>query len=133
LKLFGYVFVAFGLLYSRDYIEERGILRGEYYVLTLTALLGIFVLVSANSMLTVYIGVELLALSVYAMAAFDRESGVAAEAAMKYFVLGAIASGALLYDMSIIYGMTGSLDLDVIASRVGAGHASLGVVFGLVF
>jgi len=73
LKLFGFLFVAFGLLYSRDYLEERGIQRGEYYVLVMTALLGIFVLVSANSMLTVYIGVELLALSVYAMAAFDRD------------------------------------------------------------
>jgi NADH-quinone oxidoreductase subunit N len=81
----------------------------------------------------VYIGVELLALSVYALIAFDRESGIAAEAAMKYFVLSAIASGALLYGMSIIYGMTGTLDLDIIASRVTAGHASLGVIFGLVF
>jgi NADH-quinone oxidoreductase subunit N len=132
LKLFGFVFVAFGLLYSRDYLEERGILRGEYYVLVLTALLGIFVLVSANSMLTVYIGVELLALSVYAMTAFDRESGVAAESAMKYFVLGAIGSGALLYGMSMIYGMTGTLDLQEIASRLHD-PSSLGVTIGLVF
>jgi NADH-quinone oxidoreductase subunit N len=132
LKLFGYVFVAFGLIYSRDYIEERGILRGEYYVLTLTALLGIFVLVSANSMLTVYIGVELLALSVYAMAAFDRESGVAAESAMKYFVLGAIGSGALLYGMSMIYGMTGTLNLGEIAQRLHE-PPNLGVTIGLVF
>ena len=117
LKLFGFLFVAFGLLYSRDYLEDRGILRGEYYVLALTALLGIFVLVSANSMLTVYIGVELLALSVYAMVAFDRESGIAAESAMKYFVLGAIGSGALLYGMSMIYGMTGTLDLEQIAVK----------------
>lgn len=132
LKLCGYVFVAFGLLYSRDYLEERGILRGEYYVLTLTALLGIFVLVSANSMLTVYIGVELLALSVYAMAAFDRESGIAAESAMKYFVLGAIGSGALLYGMSMIYGMTGTLNLVEIAQRLHE-PPSLGVTIGLVF
>jgi NADH-quinone oxidoreductase subunit N len=132
LKLCGYLFVAFGLLYSRDYLEERGILRGEYYVLALTALLGIFVLVSANSMLTVYIGVELLALSVYAMAAFDRESGVAAESAMKYFVLGAIASGALLYGMSMIYGMTGTLDLQQLAHQVQT-PTSLGVTIGLVF
>ena len=111
LKLSGFLFVAFGLLYSRDYLEERGILRGEYYVLTLTALLGIFVLVSANSMLTAYIGVELLALSVYAMAAFDRDSGVAAESAMKYFVLGAIGSGTLLYGMSMLYGMTGTVEV----------------------
>jgi NADH-quinone oxidoreductase subunit N len=132
LKLCGYVFVAFGLLYSRDYLEERGILRGEYYVLVLTALLGIFVLVSANSMLTVYLGVELLALSVYAMAAFDRDSGIAAESAMKYFVLGAIGSGALLYGMSMIYGMTGTLSLPEIAQRLQA-PSSLGVTIGLVF
>jgi NADH-quinone oxidoreductase subunit N len=132
LKQFGFIFVAFGLLYSRDYLEERGILRGEYYVLALTALLGIFVLVSANSMLTVYIGVELLALSVYAMAAFDRESGVAAESAMKYFVLGAIGSGALLYGMSMIYGMTGTLDLQQIASQLHD-PSTLGVTIGLVF
>ncbi len=132
LKLFGYLFVAFGLLYSRDYLEERGILRGEYFVLMLTALLGIFVLVSAGSMLTVYIGVELLALSVYAMAAFDRDSGVAAESAMKYFVLGAIGSGALLYGMSMIYGMTGTLNLDEIAQRL-QGAPNLGVTIGLVF
>src|SRR5882757_539935 len=124
LKLFGFLFVAFGLLYSRDYLEERGILRGEYYVLTLTALLGIFVLVSANSLLTVYIGVELLALSVYAMVAFDRDNGIAAEAAMKYFVLGAIASGMLLYGMSIIYGITGTLGLDELAVRLGTVHSA---------
>ncbi|HUI61775.1 MAG TPA: NADH-quinone oxidoreductase subunit NuoN [Steroidobacteraceae bacterium] len=132
LKLAGFLFVAVGLLYSRDYLEERGILRGEYYVLTLTALLGIFVLVSANSMLTVYIGVELLALSVYAMAAFDRESGVAAESAMKYFVLGAIASGALLYGMSMIYGMTGTLGLQELAAALHE-PPNLGVIVGLVF
>jgi NADH-quinone oxidoreductase subunit N len=132
LKLCGFLFVAFGLLYSRDYLEERGILRGEYYVLALTALLGIFVLVSANSMLTVYIGVELLALSVYAMAAFDRDSGVAAESAMKYFVLGAIGSGALLYGMSMIYGMTGTLDLQQLGGHLHE-PPNLGVTIGLVF
>jgi NADH-quinone oxidoreductase subunit N len=132
LKLAAYLFVAFGLVYSRDYLEERGILRGEYYVLTLTALLGIFVLVAANSMLTVYIGVELLALSLYAMTAFDRDSGVAAESAMKYFVLGAIGSGMLLYGMSMIYGMTGTLNLEEIASRLHE-PPNLGVTIGLVF
>ena len=133
LKLSGFVIVAFTLIYSRAYLDQRDILRGEYNVLCLTALLGIFVLISANSLITVYVGVELLALSVYALIAFDRDSGIAAEAAMKYFVLSAIASGALLYGMSIIYGMTGSLDLDVIATRIGAGRASLGIVLGLVF
>jgi len=132
LKLAGFLFVAVALLYSRGYLEHRNILRGEYYVLALTALLGIFVLLSAGSLLTLYLGVELLALSVYALVAFDRDSGVSAESAMKYFVLGAIASGALLYGMSLIYGLTGTLELAQIATRL---HAPLnpGIVLGLVF
>jgi NADH-quinone oxidoreductase subunit N len=101
-------------------------------VLSFTALLGIFVLVSANSLLTLYIGTELLALSVYAMVAFDRDSGVAAEAAMKYFVLGAIASGTLLYGMSLVYGLTGTLELQQIAVRLQA-PSSLGIILGLTF
>jgi NADH-quinone oxidoreductase subunit N len=132
LKLSGFLFVAFALLYSRSYLERRGILKGEYFVLALTALLGVFVLASANSLLTVYVGVELLALSVYAMVAFDRDSGVSAESAMKYFVLGAIASGALLYGMSMIYGMTGTLSLDQLAATL-TGKPNLGVILGLVF
>jgi len=132
LKLAGFLVVAVALLYSRAYLVNRNMLRGEYYVLALTALLGIFVLVSAGSLLTVYLGVELLALSVYAMVAFDRDSGIAAESAMKYFVLGAIASGALLYGMSLIYGLTGTLDLGELAVRLGS-PTSLGVVMGLVF
>jgi len=132
LKLVGFLFVAVALLYSRTYLRNRNILRGEYYVLALTALLGIFVLLSANNLVTVYLGVELLALSVYAMVAFDRDSGVSAESAVKYFVLGAIASGALLYGMSLIYGLTGTLDLGEIAARL---HAPLhpGVILGLTF
>ena len=132
LKLAGFLLVAVALLYSRTYLENRSILRGEYYVLALTALLGIFVLVSAGSLLTVYLGVELLALSVYAMVAFDRDSGVCAESAMKYFVLGAIASGALLYGMSLIYGLTGTLDLAEIAARLRAPNTA-GVILGLTF
>jgi NADH-quinone oxidoreductase subunit N len=132
LKLAGFLFVAVALLYSRTYLENRAILRGEYYVLALTALLGIFVLVSANSLLTVYLGVELLALSVYALVAFDRDSGVAAESAMKYFVLGAIASGALLYGMSLIYGLTGTLDLGELTARLSAPLAP-GAILGLTF
>ena len=132
LKLAAFLLVAVALLYSRAYLENRDIQRGEYYVLALTALLGICVLVSANSLVTVYLGVELLALSVYAMVAFDRDSGVSAESAMKYFVLGAIASGTLLYGMSLIYGLTGTLDLGEIAARL---HPPLnpGVVLGLTF
>ncbi len=132
LKLVGFLVVAVVLLYSRTYLVNREILRGEYYVLALTALLGIFVLISANSLITVYLGVELLALSVYAMVAFDRDSAIAAESAMKYFVLGAIASGALLYGMSMVYGLTGTLNLEEIAVRVHE-PAGLGIVFGLVF
>jgi NADH-quinone oxidoreductase subunit N len=132
LKLVGFMVVAVVLLYSRAYLETRKILQGEYYVLSLTALLGIFVLISANSLLTVYIGVELLALSVYAMVAFDRDSGVAAEAAIKYFVLGAIASGSLLYGMSFIYGLAGTLDLEQIALKLHS-PLNLGVILGLVF
>jgi NADH-quinone oxidoreductase subunit N len=132
LKLAGFLFVAVALLYSRNYLENRDILRGEYYVLALTALLGIFVLISAGSLLTLYLGVELLALSVYALVAFDRDSGVSAESAIKYFVLGAIASGALLYGMSLIYGLTGTLDLGEIAARLHA-PLSAGVILGLTF
>ena len=132
LKLAGYGFLAVTLLYSRAYLERRDIVRGEYYVLMLTALLGIFVVVSANSLLTVYIGVELLALSVYAIIAFDRDDRIATESAIKYFVLSAIASGALLYGMSMLYGMTGTLSLDALATQL---HAPLspGVILGLVF
>jgi NADH-quinone oxidoreductase subunit N len=135
LKLFGFLFVAFALLYSRDYLEQRGLLRGEYFMLVLTALLGVFVLVSANNLITIYIGVELLALSVYALVAFDRDSGIAAESAMKYFVLGAIASGTLLYGMSMVYGLTGTLSLDQLATTLGGRgqELSLGVILGLVF
>jgi NADH-quinone oxidoreductase subunit N len=132
LKLFGFMTTAVALLYSREYLERRGMMRGEYYVLALTSLLGIFVMVSANSLLTVYIGVELMSLSLYAMIAFDRDSGLAAESAMKYFVLGAIASGMLLYGMSLIYGLNGTLKLDDLAEKA-MGAPSLGMVLGLVF
>jgi NADH-quinone oxidoreductase subunit N len=132
LKLFGFLTIALALFYSREYLSRRGMMRGEYYVLALTALLGIFVLCSANSLLTVYIGIELMSLSLYAMVAFDRDSGIAAESAMKYFVLGAIASGMLLYGMSLIYGLSGTLKLDDLAA-VAAGEPSLGIILGLVF
>ena len=134
LKLFSYGTVAVAFLYSREYLQRRGLFRGEYFILGLVALLGVMVMISAGSLLTVYLGVELLSLSLYAMVAFDRESGVAAESAMKYFVLGAIASGTLLYGFSIVYGVTGTLHLDELAvgvREVGAGN--LGLIFGLAF
>jgi NADH-quinone oxidoreductase subunit N len=132
LKLFTMLFVAVALLYSRHYLEARGILKGEYYVLALTAMLGIFVIISAGSFLTLYMGIELLSLSLYALVAFDRDSGVAAESAMKYFVLGAIASGCLLYGMSMIYGMTGTLLLSELSAAL-QGEPSLGLIMGVVF
>jgi NADH-quinone oxidoreductase subunit N len=126
--------VALAFLYSHEYLQKRGILKGEYYVLGLFALLGIMVLVSANSLVTLYLGVELQSLSIYAMVAFNRESGVAAESAIKYFVLGSIASGALLYGMSILYGVTGSLELGAIGQAVGnLGPHQIGLLFGLAF
>jgi len=131
LKLAGFLSVGLALFYSQPYLERRGIQGGEYQVLALTALLGICVLASANSLLTVYLGIELLSLSLYALVAFDRDSGVAAEAAIKYFVLGAIASGTLLYGMSMLYGLTGTLDLDKLAT-VGAAHGA-GFVIAVTF
>ncbi len=132
LKQCGFLFAAVGLLYSGPALERLGLRKGEYYVLTLTALLGSFVVISAGSLLTLYIGVELLALSLYAMVAFDRDSGLAAEAAMKYFVLGAIASGTLLYGLSLVYGLSGTLQLDTLAVTL-AGDPSLGLILGMVF
>ncbi|MDE2250150.1 MAG: NADH-quinone oxidoreductase subunit NuoN [Gammaproteobacteria bacterium] len=131
LKLAGFLSVGLALFYSQPYLERRGITGGEYQVLVLTALLGICVLVSANSLLTVYLGIELLSLSLYALVAFDRDSGIAAEAAIKYFVLGAIASGTLLYGMSMLYGLTGTLDLDKLAT-VSAAHGA-GFVIAVTF
>jgi NADH-quinone oxidoreductase subunit N len=134
LKLFSYGTVAVAFLYSREYLQRRGLFKGEYFVLGLVALLGVMVMVSARNLLTVYLGVELLSLSLYAMVAFDRESGVAAESAMKYFVLGAISSGALLYGFSIIYGLTGTLQLNELADRITTvGTSNVGLVFGLAF
>ena len=134
LKLFLYLTVGIALIYSRDYLAERGLFRGEYYVLSLFAMLGIMVIVSANSLLTIYLGIELLALALYALVAFNRESGIAAESAMKYFVLGAIASGTLLYGISILYGVTGTFQLDDLAIELRGGTAStVGALFALAF
>ena len=117
LKLFTCAVVAVTFLYARDYLKARSLFRGEYYVLGLLATLGIFVMISAHSMLSLYLGLEIMSLSLYAMVAFNRESPLAAEAAMKYFILGAIATGCFLYGTSILYGVTGSLDLGEIARR----------------
>ena len=121
-------------VYSREYLRSRGLLCGEYYALVLFAVLGMLVMISANSFLTVYLGLELLALSLYALVAFDRDSRSGAEAAMKYFVLGALGSGMLLYGISMIYGATGSIDLATVAKAAAAqGMGNKVLVFGLAF
>ena len=135
LKLLVYLTVIVVLFYSRGYVLDRPqMARGEYYSLTLFATLGMMVMISANHFLTVYIGIELLSLSLYAMVALNRDSIPATEAAMKYFVLGALASGLLLYGMSMIYGATGTLVISTVAERLIAGQANtLILVFGVVF
>lgn len=135
LKVGIYLVSAAGFLYSRDYLRDRDLFKGEYYVLGLFGVLGMMIMVSAHSFLTVYLGLELLSLCLYALVAFDRDSPTAAEAAMKYFVLGALASGMLLYGISMIYGATGSLGIQAVSSAVSAKGIddNLVLVFGLVF
>lgn len=134
LKLMGYFATLAVVVYSRAYLEDRGMLRGEYFVLALLALLGMMVMISANNFLVLYVGLELLSLSLYAMVAFQRDSAVATEAAMKYFVLGALASGLLLYGMSLIYGLTGTLELPAMAQALHEGVKDDTILaFGLVF
>jgi len=134
LKFLNCAAVSLALFYSRGYCGARGLFRGETFVLTLFALLGMMVMIAAGSFVTLYLGLELLALSLYAMVAMHRTSNAASEAAMKYFVLGALASGILLYGLSMIYGATGSLDIRVVAKVIGAegGDRTL-LLFGLVF
>jgi NADH-quinone oxidoreductase subunit N len=132
LKAAAFVATAMALFYSRGYLARRALLKGEYYVLTLSALLGVLVLASAPNLLTIFVGVELLSLSLYAIVAFDRESGVAAEAAIKYFVLGALASGTLLYGMSVLYGMTGTLELAALSNQLGH-DPGLGFILAVSF
>jgi NADH-quinone oxidoreductase subunit N len=134
LKLALYGVVAMVLIYSRSYLRARDIFQGEFFVLVLFATLGMMVMISAASFLTLYLGLELLSLSLYALVALQRDSKIATEAAMKYFVLGALASGMLLYGMSMIYGVTGSLLLPEIAARISAaGTMQIPLIFGLVF
>jgi NADH-quinone oxidoreductase subunit N len=136
LKVLSYAAVAATLIYGRGYAEQRDMLKhgGEFYSLTLFALLGQMVMISAGSMLTVYLGVELMSFALYALVALRRDDVKSTEAAMKYFVLGALASGVLLYGMSMIYGATGQLDLRLIAQVIGSGNAErLPLVFGVVF
>ena len=134
LKVVTLIVVAAVFVYSTDYLRRRSIFKGEYFVLGLFATLGTLILISAANLITLYLGLELLSLCLYAMVAFDRDSGLAAESAIKYFVLGSMASGTLLYGMSIIYGVTGSLELAGIANAVHGGLAgNIGLIFGTAF
>ncbi|MBK1718786.1 NADH-quinone oxidoreductase subunit NuoN [Thiocystis violacea] len=121
-------------VYARPWLRDRGMLVGEFYVLGLFAVLGMLIMVSANSFLTLYLGLELQALTLYALVAFDRDSRKGAEAGMKYFVLGALGSGMLLYGISMIYGATGSIEFGPVAAAVAEQEISNKVlVFGIVF
>ncbi len=134
LKLMADLAAIVAVIYSRKYLADRDMLRGEYFALVLFAVLGMMVMISASHFLTLYLGVELLALSLYAMVALQRDSARATEAAMKYFILGALASGLLLYGMSLLYGLSGSLELAKVARAVHeSARDDMVMVFGLVF
>jgi NADH-quinone oxidoreductase subunit N len=135
LKFFATIAVMVTLVYSRPYAADRDMLRGgEMFTLSMFALLGMFVMISGSNFLVIYLGLELMTLCSYALVALRRDNEVAVEAAMKYFVLGAMASGFLLYGISMLYGATGSLDLNEVFRSIGSGHIDHQVlVFGLVF
>lgn len=135
LKCFATVAVMVTLVYGRPYAADRGMLRGgEMFSLGMFALLGMSIMISGNNFLVIYMGLELLTLSSYALVALRRDNATATEAAMKYFVLGALASGFLLYGLSMMYGATGSLDVNAVFRAIASGHVRHQVlVFGLVF
>lgn len=134
LKLFSFAILGLVYIYSKFCLRQFRMFRADFYTLSLFALLGVMLLISANNLVTIYLGLELTSLSTYALVAFNRDSEKSAEAAMKYFVLGSMASGMLLYGMSMIYGACGSLDLYEISAAVTVrGSDDLLLVFGLVF
>ncbi|HVT63476.1 MAG TPA: NADH-quinone oxidoreductase subunit NuoN [Legionellaceae bacterium] len=133
MKLFIYLSVFLSFMYSKTYLDERKLPSGDYYVLGLFSTLGMMILVSAHSLLTMYLGVELLSLPLYAMTAISRNEGNSSEAAMKYFVIGSIASAMMLYGMSLLYGATGSLDFAEIAHGIAQGQSSHLLAFSMVF
>src|SRR4051812_6019204 len=135
LKLCVLLAVMLVLAYSRAYLGSRGIFKGEFFALILFATLGMMIMISANHLLVLYLGLELMMLSLYSLVALQRDSATATEAAMKYFVLGALASGFLLYGMSMIYGATGTLEITEIAQLIAEGDTTTStvLVFGLVF
>ena len=125
---------AVSIVYSRRYLEDRGLFRGDFFLLGMFSLLGQLVMISGNNFLTLYLGLELMSLSLYAVIALRREVPQSNEAAMKYYVLGALASGFLLYGISMLYGATGSLDLNEVFKAIGTSHYDPGVLlFGVIF
>jgi len=134
IKIVIYLITIAVFIYSRAYVRARDFYRGEYFVLGLFGVVGMMVMASASHFLTLYLGLELLSLCLYAMVAFQRDSELATEASMKYFVLGALASGMLLYGMSIVYGLTGTLFINEVRVSVNSLSAdSVPLIFGLVF
>ncbi len=135
LKCFATLAVMVSLVYARPYASHRGMLRGgELFTLSMFSLLGMFIMIGGNNFLVIYLGLELLTLSSYALVALRRDNTSATEAAMKYFVLGAMASGFLLYGISMLYGATGSLDINAVFKAIASGQIRHQVlVFGLVF
>ncbi len=134
LKLFAYGTLALVFTYSKYFLRNNGLFRADFYTLSLFSLLGAMLLISGNSLIMVYLGLELTSLASYALVAFNRDSKDGSEAAMKYFVLGSMASGLLLYGMSMIYGATGTLALPAVAEALATtGTDNLLLVFGMVF
>ena len=134
LGVFASVAVMITLVYARPYAAERQMLQGELFTLSMFSLLGIGVMLSANNFLVVYLGLELMSLSLYALVAMRRDHADSTEAAMKYFVLGALASGFLLYGLSMMYGATGSLDIPEVFKALGTGQPNQGVlILAVVF
>ncbi|MBN8493372.1 MAG: NADH-quinone oxidoreductase subunit NuoN [Burkholderiales bacterium] len=134
LAFFAAVAMIISVAYAQHYLASREMLKGEFFTLSLFVYLGISVMVSANNFLVIYLGLELMSLSLYALTALRRDHAVATEAAMKYFVLGALASGFLLYGLSMMYGATGSLDLGEVFKAIGTGRINKEVLtFGIVF
>ncbi|MEK0419286.1 MAG: hypothetical protein RI949_3292 [Pseudomonadota bacterium] len=134
LAFFACVAVLITVAYAQPYLAVRDMLKGEFFILSMFVLLGICVMCSANNFLVVYLGLELMSLSLYALTALRRDHATATEAAMKYFVLGALASGFLLYGMSMMYGATGTLDIPKVFDRIATGHINRDVLtFGAVF
>ena len=134
LRIACFVSVSLMLFYSRSYLTARNLFRGDVFVLTLFALLGMQVMITGANFVTLYLGLELMSLSLYALVASPRDHPRSSEAAMKYFVLGSLASGMLLYGLSMVYGATGSLDLDTVARAIyGRQGSGLLLTFGLVF